>query len=309
MRIVSLIASATEIVCSLDMREALVGRSHECDNPTDITSLPALTTTKLDKNLSSAAIDTAVKSLVGDGLAVYQVNEKRLRALAPDVILTQDQCEVCAASLQDVEAAVCDWVGRDVKIVSLHPNSLDDIWRDIQIVGDTLECGVKASTLISTAQAHLKQSRAAAPADTPSVLIVEWVDPLMSAGHWIPELVTAAGGIPLLAKAGGPSPYITLSDIATADPDVIIVAPCGFGIERTAKDMRVLENEQAWLGLRAVQEGRVAIADGNLFFNRPSLSVVKTVDIIKDVLENVRKDGVHEPQCSKTEWQFWNPNT
>ncbi len=305
MRIVSLIASASEITCSLGMRDALVGRSHECDNPKDITSLPAVTASKLDKALSSAAIDSSVKSLVGDGLAVYQVDEDLLRTLAPDVILTQDQCEVCAASLKDVEAAVCDWVGQDVKIISLHPNSLNDVWRDIQTVGDALECGGKASTLISAAQAHLENIHANAPAEQLKVLIVEWIDPLMSAGHWIPELVDAAGGLPLLADAGGPSPYISLDDISAADPDVIIVAPCGFDVERTEREMHVLKNTPAWLDLRVVREKRTFLADGNLYFNRPSLSVVKTVDIIQDILESV--DEHHTPQFDKTAWRKWRP--
>lgn len=302
MRIVSLIASATEITCSLGLRESMVGRSHECDSPIDVLSLPALTKTKLDKGLSSRAIDTAVKSLVGEGLAVYQVDETRLRALSPDVILTQDQCEVCAASLKDVEAAVCDWVGHPVKIVSLHPNSLDDVWKDIQTVGDAIGCSAHAAAIISHAQARID---AAAPTQTarPKVLIVEWTDPLMSAGHWIPELVAAAGGAPLLAENGGPSPYVSLDDIVAADPDIIIVAPCGFDVERTAAEMKVLDDNPTWRALRAVREGCTAIADGNLYFNRPSLSVVETVEIVKDILACFSNSD--SPKFGEIVWKPW----
>lgn len=303
MRIVSLIASATEITCSLGQRESMVGRSHECDNPKDVFSLPALTTTNLDKGLSSRAIDTAVKSLVKDGLAVYQVDETLLRTLSPDVILTQDQCEVCAASLKDVEAAVCNWVGRPVQIVSLHPDNLADVWKDIQTVGNALECGARATAIISDALAHIKAVSLSAPAARAKVLVVEWIDPLMSAGHWIPELVTAAGGMPLLAENGGPSPYVSMEDIVAADPDVIIVAPCGFDVDRTAMEMAILDTNLTWQELRAVREEHTAIADGNLYFNRPSLSVVKTVDIIGDILTHFGTGTA--PRFGEAVWKPW----
>jgi len=305
MRIVSLIASATEITCSLGQREALVGRSHECDNPNEVISLPTLTRTKLDKGLSSHDIDTAVKSLVGDGLAVYQVDEAQLRSLAPDVILTQDQCEVCAASLKDVEAAVCDWVGRPVKIISLHPDCLADVWRDVQAVGAALDYEAHAAKIVSDAQAHIAAASLAVPTKRPKVLVVEWIDPLMSAGHWIPELVTAAGGAPLLAEDGGPSPYVSMNDIVAADPDVIVVAPCGFDVERNGIEMATLDIDPVWRELRAVREGRIAIADGNLYFNRPSLSVVDTVYILKDIFAYFGKDAAPKPKFNKAVWRPW----
>jgi iron complex transport system substrate-binding protein len=307
MRIVSLIASATEITCSLGQRAALVGRSHECDSPESVTSLPALTKTKLDKGLPSRAIDTAVKSLVGDGLAVYQVDEAQLRALAPDVILTQDQCEVCAASLKDVEAAVCEWVGRPVNIVSLHPNCLADIWNDIRAVGEALESPDRAAAAVSSAQAHINSVSNKAKTHRPKVLCVEWVDPLMSAGHWIPELITAAGGESLLAENGGPSPYISMGQIEIADPDIIVVAPCGFDVERSTREMAALNNDLAWRELRAVREGRIAIADGNLYFNRPSLSVVETVGILEDIFACFENTNTRGQYLGRSVWRPWAP--
>lgn len=305
MRIVSLIASATEITCALGLRSALVGRSHECDTPEDVLTLPALTKTKFDTGLPSKAIDTAVKSLVSDGLAVYHVDSAQLRALAPDVILTQDQCEVCAANLKDVEAAVCDWVGRQVRIVSLHPECLADIWKDIRTVGTALNCEERALAVIADAETHLKTHPGAKVAG-PKVLCVEWIDPLMSAGHWIPELIEAAGGTSLLAESGGPSPYISMDQIIAADPDVIVIAPCGFEVDRSASEMTVLDRSPAWGDLRAVREGRVAIADGNRYFNRPSLSVVDTVDILKDILDHYGNEG-GEIKFDKTVWRSWDP--
>jgi iron complex transport system substrate-binding protein len=281
MRIVSLIASATEIAYALGLRDSLVGRSHECDTPSDVTSLPALTAPKFNTAQSSRGIDRAVKGLVRDGLAVYHVDQEKLRTLAPDVILTQDQCEVCAASLKDVEAAVCDWLGQPVRIVSLRPNSVTDVWNDILRVGDVLDRARAAEDLV----AELK--RRMAPANGSSVPLkiacVEWIDPLMTAGHWIPELVRAAGGTPLLARAGGPSPYVSLADLETADPDIIVVAPCGFDVARSLEEMRTLEDQPAWLSLRAVREGKVAVADGNKFFNRPSPAIADSVEILRDI--------------------------
>lgn len=304
MRIVSLIASATEITCALGLRAALVGRSHECDTPEDVRALPALTNTKFDTDLPSKAIDTAVKSLVSDGLAVYHVDSAQLRTLAPDVILTQDQCEVCAASLKDVEAAVCDWVGRPVRIVSLHPECLADIWNDIRTVGKALNCEERATALIKGAETHIS-AVAGHSENRPKVLCVEWIDPLMSAGHWIPELITAAGGLSLLAETGGPSPYISMDQIIAADPDIIVVAPCGFDVERSTSEMAVLDDDPAWRGLRAVREKRVAIADGNRYFNRPSLSVVDTVDILKDILVYFGDESGGDAKFDNSVWRHW----
>ena len=307
MRIISLIASATEIVCALGLRGSLVGRSHECDTPDDVVRLPALTAPKFDIASSSRAIDDAVKSLVGDGLAVYQVDQELLRELAPDVILTQDQCTVCAASLKDVEAAVCDWVGRPVRIVSLHPNSLADIWRDIETVGAALGCLDEAQGANVAARRRLAaiSASAAQNAQPPTVLCIEWLDPPMAGGHWIPELVALAGGEPLLAAAGGPSPYVSLEDIAAADPDVLVVAPCGFDVARSIAEMEVLDENPLWRGLRAVREKRVAIADGNRFFNRPSLSVVDTAEILQEVLSQFVGERSQSRRFHDAIWRRW----
>lgn len=261
----------------------MVGRSHECDTPADITALPALTAPKFDTSLSSRAIDSEVKRLVTDGLAVYRVDQDGLRALKPDIILTQDQCEVCAASLKDVEAAVCDWVGHPVQVVSLRPNSLDDIWRDILQVGQALNCPTTAESLV--AQLKTTILRGTRTADSVlRVACIEWIDPLMTAGHWIPELFAMAGAQSIMARAGGPSPYITLPELAAADPDLIVVAPCSFDVARSLDELRTLRNQPAFMNLRAVKAGHVAVADGNKYFNRPSPAVADTVEILRDIL-------------------------
>lgn len=301
MRIVSLIASATEITCALGLREALVGRSHECDSPTDVVRLPALTAATFDTGLPSLRIDTTVKDLVRDGLAVYHVDRETLRALRPDVILTQDQCEVCAASLKDVEAAVCDWVGQPVRILSLRPNSLADIWADIRRVGAALGVAPAAEALVEGLKARIAAcGRPRAPI---KVACIEWIDPVMTAGHWIPELIEAVGARSLLADAGGPSPYVTLAELAAADPDLIVISPCGFDVARSLAEMPALAVQDAWRDLRAVREGRVAVADGNKYFNRPSPSVAETAEILADIRGHFETGAA--PRFRPEIWQVW----
>lgn len=300
MRIVSLIASATEIACALGLRDSLVGRSHECDVPVDIVALPALTAAQFDTGLSSRRIDDAVKNLVRDGLAVYSVDQDTLRALAPDVILTQDQCEVCAASLKDVEAAVCDWVGQPVRIVSLRPNCLADIWNDIQRVAATVGRATEGRRLVAELQGRLAGPARGAPL---TIACIEWIDPLMTAGHWIPELIEAAGARALLADAGGPSPYVTMEALAAADPDLIVVSPCGFDVQRSLTEMRALECQPAWGALRAVRNGCVAVADGNKYFNRPSPAVIDTVDILRDIIAHITTQA--PARFGADVWQRW----
>ena len=302
MRVVSLIASATEIVAALGARTALIGRSHECDVPESIYSLPALTRPRLDTTRNSRAIDTAVKNLVSDGLSVYDIDRDVLRDLKPDIIITQDQCEVCAASFADVESAVCDWVGQDVQIISLHPETLSDVLVDIETVGDAIERHDEAITIVSQLKdrlAELVRDKDQTNHPAPSVLVIEWIDPLMGAGHWIPELVTYAGGRNLITHAGTPSPYLTWAEIEEADPDLIVVAPCGFDLARVEKEMSAFAAAPQWQTLRAVQAGDVALVDGNRFVNRPSPAVVESAAILHDIV----KRGT--PQPGNTSWAWW----
>jgi iron complex transport system substrate-binding protein len=249
-RIVSLIPSSTEIACALGFEAELVGRSHECDFPPGIERLPSLTEPKLDTDATSAAIDGRVKQLVGDGLSVYRVDIDKLRELRPTVILTQDQCEVCAVSLRDVEEALR---GRDFAA------SLSN--RLAEISEQALRIRAK-----------------------PSVACVEWIDPLMSAGNWMPELVTLAGGRPLFGEAGTHSPWLEWETLRNADPEIIILLPCGFDIERTRRELAPLIAQPGWAELEAVRSGRVFVADGNQYFNRPGPRLVESLEILAEIL-------------------------
>jgi iron complex transport system substrate-binding protein len=284
-RVVSLIASATEIVHALGALDSMIGRSHECDFPPAVTAIPELTRPKFKVDGSSLEIDQRVKALVEQGLAVYEVDAGLLKELQPDFILTQDQCEVCAVSLRDVEAAVCDWTGSPVRIVSLKPHTLADVYADIHRIGEALDRVAVARQLVARMSERIAGVTALlAGVPRPRLAFIEWIDPPMSGGHWLPELVTAAQGVNLFGASGQPSPWITLEQIAASDPDVILVAPCGYDIATTRREMAVLDANPAWRELRAVRESRVFLADGNAYFNRPGPRLVESVEIVAEVL-------------------------
>ena len=286
MRVVSLICSATEIVCALGRGGDLVGRSHECDFPPEVSALPALTAPQFELGGSSGAIDTRVKDLLRDGLAIYRIDADLLRELRPDVIVTQDQCEVCGASLADVEAAVCDWTGADVRIVSCRPLGLADVWTDIRNVGEALGTGDAAERTVAGMQARMNAIAATAAdlPEKPAVATVEWIDPLMAAGNWMPELVAMAGGRNLFGDAGGDAPWMSWDDLRGADPDAILVLPCGFDMDRSVAEMPALTAQPGWSGLRAVQNDRVFVTDGNQYFNRPGPRLAESLEILAEIL-------------------------
>lgn len=285
-RIVSLIASATEIVCALGFEEQLVGRSHECDYPPSVARLPACSTSKVNVDAASREIDDQVRRIVAEGLSVYRVDPDLLNELAPTVIITQTQCEVCAVSLKDVEQAVCEFVSSQPDVVSLEPMALCDIWKDIRTVASILGDPDRGDALAHDLTTRLNSihARAASRGDRPSVACIEWIDPLMMAANWVPELVACAGGMNLFGTAGRHSGYLDIEHLAEADPDVLVIMPCGFDIERASLEMSPLAAQPAWSQLSAVKTGRVAVTDGNQYFNRPGPRVVESAEILAELL-------------------------
>jgi iron complex transport system substrate-binding protein len=274
----------------------LVGRSHECDYPAAVRALPAVTSSKIDAHGTSYAINERLKGIVQEGLAVYRVDGARLRALAPDVIVTQDQCEVCAVSLKDVEAALCAWTDHAARIVSLSPSSLGDVAADFERVAEALGASEEGAALARAFDRRVEEiaARAAAASARPRVACIEWIEPLMAAGNWMPELVALAGGVNLFGAAGHHSPWLDWAELRAADPDVILVAPCGFDIARSQRDMPALEALPGWRDLRAARAGRVAIADGNQYFNRPGPRLVESLEILAEILHPERCRFGHE---------------
>jgi len=285
-RIVTLLPSATEIVCALGFEDQLVGRSHECDYPPSVIRLPALTEAKFNPEGTSAEIDQRVKKIVADALSVYRVDAARLRELRPDVIVTQSQCEVCAVSERDVEAAVAEFLGARPRIVSLAPYGLDDVFTDMQRVADALDASPRGVELVAKLRSRLRAISGIQrnTAKRPSVAIIEWIDPLMAAGNWMPTLVEMAGGANLFGTAGEHSPWMKFEELAAKDPDIILVSPCGFDMDRAAKDLPVLTRHAEWQQLAAVRNRQVFVADGNQYFNRPGPRIAESLEILAEIV-------------------------
>ena len=316
-RIVSLLPSATEIIYALGYGEQIVARSHECDYPPDVRRRPVATAPRFDADGSSREIDQRVRALAQqarearaqDALGVYDIDTDLLRGLRPTHIVTQTQCEVCAVSLRDVERAVALLSDNDARLIPLAPNCLDDIWDDIRRTADSLGdpgAGRLCVDALSGRIDALAEQIADAVGDArqPTVAVVEWADPLMTAGHWTMELVARAGAQPVLGEPRGPSLQIDLDQLEAADPDQIIIAPCGYGLDLTRRDAELLRQEPRWNALRAVREGRVALIDGNQYVNRPGPRVVETFEIIAEILHPERFDFGHrgagwEPEQSR----------
>ena len=285
LRIVSLLPSATEIVAALGAEDRLVGRSHECDFPSSVATLPVCTAARIDAAASSAEIDRAVKHALHDALAIYDVFEERLRELAPDIIVTQDQCDVCAVAFADVEAAVAAWTGHTTEIVSLRPDNIAAVYEDIRKVGDAIGASARADTVIDDMRQRAEIiARTAVALETPTVACIEWTDPLMAAGNWVPELVTLAGGRDVFGTAGSHAPWITWDDLGSADPEVIIFMPCGFDLTRCRREAVLVAKRPGWHELQAVRNGRVYVTDGNAYFNRPGPRLADSLEIMAEIL-------------------------
>ena len=284
MRIVSLIASSTEIVCRLGLAQDLVGRSHECDYPEFVKNLPVCTSPKFNVEGSSYEIDQRVKAILQESLSVYRVDAQIVDQLKPSHIITQAQCEVCAVSLKDVEEAACHFISSQPQIVSLEPNSLADIWLDIKRVGAALNISDRADKLV----AELSHAMSAIESTSaglvkPRVACIEWIEPLMAAGNWMPELIVMAGGINLFGEAGKHSPWMSFDQLFDQDPDIIIVSPCGFGIERTQTEMYLLQGHPGWNDLKVAKSKNVFVCDGNQYFNRPGPRVLESLEILAEI--------------------------
>lgn len=294
-RIVSLLPSCTEIACALGMRSQLVGRSHECDFPTDLSAVPVCTQARLADG-TSKEIDDRVKDLVERSVSIYQVDAELLRKLSPTLILTQDQCAVCAVTLEEAEAALGDWLEARPALLSLSPTTLDDVWQDIRRVGRALDIEQTGQRVADDLALRIEQiaTRAEKRQTQPRIACVEWIEPLMSAGNWMPELVTHAGGHPVFGEAGAHSAWLEWDELRRADPDIIVVIPCGFDLARTRSELPPLLAQPGFAELSAVRNNRVVLADGNAFFNRPGPRLVESLEILAEIFHPELFDFGHE---------------
>jgi iron complex transport system substrate-binding protein len=295
-RIVSLLASATEIIYQLGCLDQLVGRSHECDFPPQVCELPVVSSVQIDINTSSALIDQQIKQLAQKthssddaalkALSIYAIDIAQLQALQPDMIFTQTQCDVCAVSERDVMQAVQQLTGLQPRVISLSPHQLSDVWNDVSRVGQALDVPMRAESLVNGYKKRLAElHRVTSSFGTRArVAVLEWLNPLMGAGNWTPELVTFAGGENIFGDIGLHSPWLDWEELRQSDPDVLVLSPCGFTIERTIMDLPLLQQHPFWQSLRAVVTGRVYAIDGNQYLNRSGPRLVESAELLGRVI-------------------------
>lgn len=283
LRIVSLLPSATEIIDCLGLTEFLVGRSHECDYPPQVKALPICTVARLDSSKKSGEIDADVQTLVQEALSIYKIKTEVLEQLQPTHIVTQDQCDVCAVNFVLVEKAIASLINSYPQVISLQPNFLNEVWEDIERVAQTL--GVEAQPVLTKLQDRIKAiaNKVKDKSEKPTVIALEWTEPLMGAGNWIPELIEIAGGQSLFGVKGEHSPYLFWESLIDLDPEIIVIMPCGFDIERTERESQVLTQHPDWKSLKAVKNNKVFIVDGNAYFNRSGPRLVDSAEILAEI--------------------------
>ena len=304
-RIVSLLPSATEIVCALGLTDQLVGVTHECDFPEAVAGLPAVTRSVIEHaNASSREIHDAVTASVHGGSSIYALDRDMLRELRPDLILTQELCEVCAVAYGEVRDAV-RVLDSEATVVSLEPTTLAGVLASIVRVGDLLDVRARAKRVVSALRVRIGAMRAATARfpSRPSVLALEWIDPPFFGGHWVPDMIEAAGGRDVYGVAGRHSMLTTWQSVADAAPEVVVVMPCGFDRVQTEAELARTELPETWWALPAVRAGRVYAVDGSAFFSRPGPRLVDGVEILYEILHPDRVERRH----GESAWRPWRP--
>lgn len=283
MRIVSLLPSATEIVCALGLQDHLVGVSHECDYPPGVDRLPRVTRPLIPHQATSREIDEVVRERLLDARALYSLDLPVLRGLKPDLLVTQALCDVCAVAEPEVSAAARSLPGNP-QVLNLEPMSLADVMQTLLLVGEAAgrehEARVVVDGLTARVEAVAERTTAIPDGQRPGVAFLEWLDPLFNGGHWNPALVRTAGGVDLLGNEGQPSRTITWDELLSAQPEVIFIACCGFSAERTLQDLPLLEAQPGWGALPAVRAGQVYVTDGQAYFSRPGPRLVDGLEIM-----------------------------
>lgn len=289
-----MLSSTTEIIYALGCGDRLVGRSHECDFPEEVSELPICTIPKFNVDGTSREVDDEVKSLVQSALSIYYINEKLLKELKPDIIFTQSQCEVCAVSVSDVENALKNITGLSSRVISVEPNSIEDIFNDILTIAEILNVRNKGKELVELIKAKIDSTeKIVYQKSSPSVATIEWIDPLMAAGNWVPQLIRVAGGKNLFGEAGKHSPWMKYNDLVEQDPEIIIVMPCGYDIKKSLIEIKTLESKKGWGSLKAVRNRNVYITDGNQFFNRPGPRIIESLEILLEIIHSDFSESKH----------------
>lgn len=286
MRICSLLPGATEIAYLLGLGDQIVGVTHECDFPPEAQYKPVLVRSAIDsKRMSGAEIDAKVRELLEAGKGLYSIDEQKLLDAAPDVILTQGLCDVCALDYNDVVKAA-QRLPTTPAIVSLNPHSLADILKDVVRIGSATQRAAAAAALAHALRERIDRVALTEPDYRPRVVCLEWFEPLYIAGHWVPEMIALAGGFDVLGRKGEPSHRVEWQNIIAANPDVILLMPCGFDVRRTVKESTPLRALEGWAELPAVRSGNVYALNGNAYFSRPGPRLVNGLEILARILHS-----------------------
>ena len=285
MKIVSLLPSATEIVCLLGLREDLVGVTHECDFPADVAGLPKVTRTLIPHDASSHEIDGLVRERLQTQKALYSLDMPVLERLKPDLIVTQALCDVCAVADEEVRAAACSLPGQP-RVVNLEPMLLREVFDGVRLVADAAGIPERGASVIAALEARVAAvaRRSEAIVHRPRTMLLEWIDPPFSSGHWSPELIRLAGGHEVIGVEGRASRTTSWDEIRATDPEVLVVACCGFGVERTLEDIPILEGYPGYGDLTCVRRQQVYVVDGNAYFSRPGPRLVDSLEIVAHLL-------------------------
>jgi len=277
MKVVSLLPSATEIISRLGLEKNLVGVSHECDFPASVVSLPNLTSSSINTELSSSNIHKSVMEVMKNAVSVYDLDLELLTSLKPDFIITQDLCDVCAVSFEQVEQACQEVLDKNTRIISLKPKMLGDIWDDVQNVANQLSVNEKGREFHEEKESRIKaiQTRRRDPS-APKVLTIEWIDPIYVGGMWLPEMITIVGGQVCIAESGQPAPVVNREDLEKIEPDVVVIKPCGYKLEQTLKELELLKKQLPDWGISP----RIYLVDGNSYFNRPGPRILDSLEIL-----------------------------
>ena len=285
MRIVSLLPSATEIVCSLGLEDQLVGVTHECDYPRSVRDLPKVTNTLIPTDVSSAEIDALVRDRLGGQSALYTLDMAVLERLRPDLIVTQALCDVCAVSETEVQNAACILPGAP-RVLNLEPETLGEVLDGVRQVGAAAGIERRASDVVASLQARIDAviARTNSVSFRPRVALLEWLDPPFSTGHWNPELVRIAGGEDGLGHEGAKSRTLKWSEVLAWQPEVVVISCCGFTTERAMHDVAILRDIPEWDDLPAVRASRVYVTDGSAYFSRPGPRLVDSLELLAHVI-------------------------
>ena len=307
MKIVSLLPSATEIVYALGLGDQLAAVTHECDYPPEAASKPVITRSVLPHGLSSGAIDEAVRGQLGESHSLYTIDPGLLAEIRPDLILTQQLCDVCAVSYNDVMGAVRALPRPGPRVLNLEPTTFGDVLDTIRLVGLATGREAEADAVLAGLRARIEAVRertVLAATSRPRTVLLEWIDPLFCGGHWDPELVQIAGGVDTIGRMHEPSTQVSWESVREFAPEVLVVAQCGFGVERSAQDMPTLEALPGYAGLPAVRAGRVYVANGSDYFSRPGPRLVDSLEMIAAL---IHPDLFGPLQTSPAHVVQWNP--